>query len=155
MSYLLLSTDATVFSSRNRLSVFLLRYWSTSPASYFLSGFGRITWSFSWLCFPFYSWLKFLEAVHCWFCLELFCLTVIISNADNCIIATFFWSIHFSLWVLPWFLYHFFLIQLFLTFYWNSLEYLCVPFSRVQELSYSSELPEGKFSTTAAHLQKE
>lgn len=118
--------DTTAFSSRNRLSSFFLGYCSTSTNSYFLSGFGRITWSFSWLCFPFYSWLKFLEAVHCCFCLELFCVTVIISNTDNCIITTFFWSIHFSLWVLPWFLYHFFLSQLFLTFLLEFLWHICL-----------------------------
>lgn len=147
--------DTSVFSSRNRLSMFLLWYCCASTNSYFVSGFGRITWSFLRLCFPFCNWLKFLEAIHCYFCLEMFFVTVIISNTDNSIITTFFWSIHFSLWVFLWFLHHFFLQPTFLLFTRIPLEYLFVSFSRVWELSYSSWLPEGQFSTTAAHLQKE
>lgn len=65
------------------------------PNPFYLFIFARITWSFSWLCFPFSIWLKFLEAVHGYFCLELLCVTIIMSNADNYIITTFFWSICF------------------------------------------------------------
>lgn len=76
------------------------------------------------VCYGFTSYfiveLKFWTQSIVFSCLELFYVTVIISNTDNCIITTFFWSICFSLWVLPWFLYHFFLSQLFLIFYWNS-----------------------------------
>lgn len=87
--------DTSVFFSRNRWSIFLLWYCGASTNSYFVSGFGRITWSFLQLCFPFYNWLKFLEAIHCYFCLEMF--FVIVSSTNNCITTTFFWSIHFSL----------------------------------------------------------
>lgn len=123
------SVDTSVFSSRNRLSMFLLWYCSASTNSHFVSGFGRITWSFLQLCFPFCNWLKFLEAIHCYFCLEMFFVTVIISNTDNGIVTAFFRSIQFSLWV-------FSLIPSFLSlanflFTGIPLEYLFVPFSRV------------------------